>query len=64
MILGELVYFTVPDWMMQKMKALMQTMRTDIPKIKNPTVSHVQHSNATNSTLPTEALSVTEVIYT
>ncbi|CAE1324637.1 DNTTIP1 [Acanthosepion pharaonis] len=59
-ILDELVYFTVPDWMMQKMKALMQTMRTDIPKIKNPTVSHAQHSNATNSTLPTEALSVTE----
>lgn len=59
-ILDELVFFTVPQWMTQKMKALMQAMRTDVPKVKIPTVTHVQHSNATNSTLTTQAPSVTE----
>ena len=31
-MLGEIIGFTVPDWMLDKMKAQMQSLRTDLPK--------------------------------
>ena len=32
LLLGEIVGFMVPDWMLNKMKAQMQSLRTDLPK--------------------------------
>ncbi|GAB1597785.1 uncharacterized protein LOC115209131 isoform X1 [Argonauta hians] len=46
LILSELVRFTVPVWMLEKMKIQMNALRTDLPKVKPPTINNI-HSNNT-----------------